>query len=89
MFPYYYSLILIFKVKTKKSDRNIKKTLKKGSMPGNVLSSQALGLLFSPLKCLTSVFGMGTGVSTSPSSPVLSEVIPQNRITVRRVFLLD
>ena len=25
--------------------------------------------LSSALKCLTSVFGMGTGVSTSPSSP--------------------
>ena len=27
--------------------------------------------LFSPLMCLTSVFGMGTGVSTSPSPPDL------------------
>ena len=33
---------------------------------GNLLFSRKL---FSPLKCLTSVFGMGTGVSTAPSPP--------------------
>ena len=36
---------------------------------GNVLSSQGQAQLLSPLECLTSVFGMSTGVSTPPSSP--------------------
>ena len=36
---------------------------------GNVLFSQGQAQLSSPRKCLTSVFGMGTGVSTSLSSP--------------------
>ena len=37
---------------------------------GNVLGFQEGNLqVFSALKCLTSVFGMGTGVSTSLSSP--------------------
>ena len=34
---------------------------------GNLLSSLTL---FSPLKCLTSLFGMGRGVSTLLSSPI-------------------
>ena len=37
--------------------------------PGNFLLSHIV--LPSALKCLTSVFGMGTGVSTLPSSPDL------------------
>ena len=32
--------------------------------------------LFSPLKCLTSVFGMGTGVTTSPLPPDLFRYFP-------------
>ena len=39
--------------------------------PGSELFSQAQGQLSSPLGCLTSVFGMGTGVSTPPSPPDL------------------
>ena len=38
-------------------------------LPGDLLSSLGHAQLLSPLKCLTSVFGMGTGVSTLPSSP--------------------
>ena len=32
--------------------------------------------LFLPLQCLTSVFGMGTGMTTALSSPDLSELLP-------------
>ncbi len=39
----------------------------KRKKPGDVLLSH--NVLQSALECLTSVFGMGTGVSTSPSSP--------------------
>ena len=39
--------------------------------PSSLLSSQGHAQLLSPLKCLTSVFGMGTGVSTSLSPPDL------------------
>jgi hypothetical protein len=39
-------------------------------LPGNVLLSQGLASqLPSALKSLTSVFGMGTGVASSPSLP--------------------
>jgi hypothetical protein len=31
-------------------------------------------VLLSPLKCLTAVFGMGTGVTTSLISPDLAEI---------------
>ena len=50
--------------------------------PGNVLSLQGQAQLFSPLQCLTSVFGMGTGVSTASLSPdlIYSEIISENRI---------
>ena len=44
---------------------------KRHKKTGNLLYSQGQAQLFSPLKCLTSVFGMGTGVSTSLSSPDL------------------
>ena len=45
---------------------------------GNELDS--LKQLFSPLACLTSVFGMGTGVTTPVSSPDLyiSGLFPEN-----------
>ena len=36
--------------------------------PGNVLILRPK-VLHQPLRCLTSVFGMGTGVPTVPSSP--------------------
>ena len=45
-------------------------------LPGNVLSLLELVQLLSPLKCLTSVFGMRTGVSTSLSPPDHFEVYP-------------
>ena len=51
----------------------------------NELFSQGQAQLSSPLKCLTSVFGMGTGVSTSLSSLDLfirELLFSQNRITV-------
>ena len=38
--------------------------------------------LFPPLQCLTSVFGMGTGVATAVSSPDSFRAFPENRITV-------
>ena len=47
-------------------------------LPGNVLSLLELVQLLSPLKCLTSVFGMSTGVSTSLSSPDRLRSLPQN-----------
>ena len=34
--------------------------------------------LFLPLQCLTSVFGMGTGISTALSSPDSSGLFPEN-----------
>ena len=46
------------------------------TLPGNVLSSLELVQILSPLICLTSVFGMSTGVSTSLSPPDLFEVVP-------------
>ena len=61
--------------------------LTKNKKTGNLLFSQGQAQLSSPLKCLTSVFGMGTGVSTLLSSPdflILKEhnLFSQNRITV-------
>ena len=50
---------------------NIKKSSQTGAnLPGNELFSHSLS---SPMKCLTSVFGMGTGVTTSLISPDLKE----------------
>ena len=46
------------------------------TLPGSVLSSLELVQILSPLICLTSVFGMSTGVSTSLSPPDLFEVVP-------------
>ena len=40
----------------------------KGKKPGGALFSPPRELP-SPLRCLTSVFGMGTGVPTAPSPP--------------------
>lgn len=45
----------------------IEKTKNEQKKIGNLLSSLTL---FSPLKCLTSLFGMGRGVSTLLSSPI-------------------
>lgn len=42
----------------------------KGKKPGGALVSP-VARLPSPLRCLTSVFGMGTGVPTAPSPPDL------------------
>lgn len=43
--------------------------------PGSVLASRAVaGRLLSPLKGLTAVFEMGTGVSPSPWPPELNSV---------------
>ncbi len=62
-------------------------TVSRHKKTGNELFSQGQAQLSSPRKCLTSVFGMGTGVSTSLSSPdfhlwenVLSK--PNNRSTI-------
>ena len=47
---------------------------------GNLLSSLTL---FSPLKCLTSLFGMGRGVSTLLSSPIkciITQLFTENKI---------
>ena len=42
----------------------------KRKKPGGALFSLAFrAILSSPLRCLTSVFGMGTGVTTAPSPP--------------------
>ena len=46
------------------------------TLPGSVLSSLEQVQILSPLICLTSVFGMSTGVSTSLSPPDLFEVVP-------------
>ena len=54
--PPYYNYII--------NNKKIKVFIKKKA--GNLLFSLTLS---SPLKCLTSVFEMGTGVSTLPSSP--------------------
>ncbi len=44
--------------------------LKESCLPGDVLLSQGVATQVpSALKDLTSVFGMGTGVTPSPSSP--------------------
>ena len=43
-----------------------KSSLTGANLPGNELFSHTLS---SPMKCLTSVFGMGTGVTTSLKSP--------------------
>ena len=40
----------------------------KKKKPGSSLFS-LINQIPSPLRCLTSVFGMGTGVSTAPSPP--------------------
>ena len=57
---------------------------------GNVLSSQGRAQLLSPLECLTSVFGMSTGVSTPPSSPDPSLRVslskPNNSLTSDQVL---
>ena len=61
-------------ISAKKSIKNvnyyinaIEETKKEQKKIGNLLSSLTL---FSPLKCLTSLFGMGRGVSTLLSSPI-------------------
>ena len=58
------SLVEHLKQRGKKKDINV--LINKKSI-GNVLFSHTLS---SELKCLTSVFGMGTGVSTSLKSPI-------------------
>ena len=55
----------IISKKYNKCNRRNKKNKQKKI--GNLLSSLTL---FSPLKCLTSLFGMGRGVSTLLSSPI-------------------
>ena len=66
-----------------------KELLRVPFLPGSVLSSHELAMLFSPLRCLTSVFGMGTGVSISLSPPDLLRSFPQNQITVTFNFQLS
>ena len=58
-------LIKILYLEKGKKEKSPNRTLIR---PGNVLD---LLTLFLPLQCLTSVFGMGTGVATAPSSPDL------------------
>ena len=59
--------------KTQNKKRLIKRWVR---LPGSVLSSLEPVQILSPLICLTSVFGMRTGVSTSLSPPDHFEVYP-------------
>ena len=64
---------------------NFKIQIKK---PGSELFSQEQVQLSSPRECLTSVFGMGTGVSTPLLLPDLFlRSIPQNLMTICRIFV--
>ena len=56
---------------------------------GNVLLSHTVAhAVPSALKGLTSVFGMGTGISPSPWSPRISKIITRSRVYVYTYFLL-
>src|SRR5690554_4433153 len=60
------------------------------TLPGSVLLSQGNPLLPSALRSLTSVFGMGTGVTFSPSPPdypFATFIIIAVKFNFARVFL--
>ena len=81
-FTYYLLMLTTYSLIFLKNKKLIQKewAIFKQKKIGNLLSSLTL---FSPLKCLTSLFGMGRGVSTLLSSPIkciITQLFTENKI---------
>ena len=73
-----------FKLYHQEAQKGIKKAWQRVILAG-------LSQLPSPRLCLTSVFGMGTGVSTVPLSPdfFIFRLIPENQILILFLSVLN